>query len=138
MTLKAWVQQNVLASGIVPQLSIIMGPCAGGAVYSPALTDFTFMVRDTSHMFVTGPDVVKAVTNEKVTQETLGGASTHTQKSGVAHNAYTNDIEALERYIERDSGKCDPGASNHNNGKDADSCRILAVFVGETCTATCI
>ncbi|KAL1934159.1 hypothetical protein VTP01DRAFT_6341 [Rhizomucor pusillus] len=90
-------QQNVLASGIVPQLSIIMGPCAGGAVYSPALTDFTFMVRDTSHMFVTGPDVVKAVTNEKVTQETLGGASTHTQKSGVAHNAYTNDIEALER-----------------------------------------
>lgn len=97
LTLKALAQQNVLASGVVPQLSIIMGPCAGGAVYSPALTDFTFMVRDTSHMFVTGPDVVKAVTNEEVTQETLGGASTHTQKSGVAHNAYTNDIEALER-----------------------------------------
>ncbi|KAI7864982.1 carboxyl transferase [Spinellus fusiger] len=90
-------QKNVLASGVVPQLSLIMGPCAGGAVYSPALTDFIFMVRETSHMFVTGPEVVRAVTNEKVDQETLGGAVTHTQKSGVAHNMYANDIEALQR-----------------------------------------
>ncbi|GAB5585970.1 hypothetical protein Unana1_00870 [Umbelopsis nana] len=90
-------QKNVLASGVVPQISLIMGPCAGGAVYSPALTDFTFMVRDTSYLFVTGPDVVKAVTNEEVTQEELGGASAHTVKSGVAHNAFENDIEALQR-----------------------------------------
>ncbi|KAI8141924.1 carboxyl transferase [Fennellomyces sp. T-0311] len=90
-------QKNVLASGVVPQLSLIMGPCAGGAVYSPALTDFVFMVRDTSHMFVTGPDVVKAVTNEQVTQEALGGARAHTVKSGVANNAYANDMEALQR-----------------------------------------
>ncbi|CDS11950.1 hypothetical protein LRAMOSA04146 [Lichtheimia ramosa] len=90
-------QKNVLASGVIPQLSLIMGPCAGGAVYSPALTDFTFMVRDTSHMFVTGPDVVMAVTNEHVTQEALGGAKTHTSKSGVAQNAYSNDMEALQR-----------------------------------------
>lgn len=93
-------QQNTLASGVVPQLSIMMGPCAGGAVYSPALTDFTFMVRNTSHMFVTGPDVVKAVTNESVTQERLGGSKTHTHTSGVAHNAYDNDMEALQRYAE--------------------------------------
>ncbi|KAI8099408.1 carboxyl transferase [Halteromyces radiatus] len=89
-------QKNVLASGVIPQLSLIMGPCAGGAVYSPALTDFTFMVRNTSHMFVTGPDVVKAVTNENVSQETLGGAKTHTTKSGVAHNDFANDIEGLQ------------------------------------------
>ena len=88
-------QRNVLASGVVPQLSLIMGPCAGGAVYSPAMTDFIFMVRDSSYMFVTGPEVVKTVTNEVVTQEALGGASTHTTKSGVADNAYDNDIEAL-------------------------------------------
>ncbi|KAF0449711.1 carboxyl transferase [Gigaspora margarita] len=90
-------QKNVLSSGVVPQISLIMGPCAGGAVYSPALTDFTFMVRDTSYLFVTGPDVVKAVTNEDVTQEELGGAKAHTVKSGVAHNAFENDIEALQR-----------------------------------------
>ncbi|CAG8517930.1 23315_t:CDS:10 [Racocetra persica] len=90
-------QKNVLSSGVVPQISLIMGPCAGGAVYSPALTDFTFMVRDTSYLFVTGPDVVKAVTNEDVTQEELGGARAHTVKSGVAHNAFENDIEALQR-----------------------------------------
>ncbi|KAI9318677.1 carboxyl transferase [Dichotomocladium elegans] len=90
-------QKNVLASGVIPQLSLIMGPCAGGAVYSPALTDFTFMVRDTSHMFVTGPDVVMAVTNENVSQETLGGASVHATKSGVAHNAFSNDMEAIQR-----------------------------------------
>ncbi|CAO3578432.1 unnamed protein product [Absidia cylindrospora] len=89
-------QKNVLASGVIPQLSLIMGPCAGGAVYSPALTDFTLMVRNTSHMFVTGPDVVRAVTNENVTQELLGGAKTHTTKTGVAHNDYANDIEALQ------------------------------------------
>ncbi len=88
-------QRNVLASGVVPQISLIMGPCAGGAVYSPAMTDFIFMVKDSSYMFVTGPDVVKTVTHETVTQEELGGALTHTQKSGVADLAYENDIEAL-------------------------------------------
>ena len=77
-------QRNVLASGVVPQISLIMGPCAGGAVYSPAMTDFIFMVKDSSYMFVTGPDVVKTVTNEVVTQEELGGAITHTTRSGVA------------------------------------------------------
>ena len=88
-------QRNVLASGVVPQLSLIMGPCAGGAVYSPAMTDFIFMVKDSSYMFVTGPDVVKTVTHETVTQEELGGALTHTQKSGVADLAFENDVEAL-------------------------------------------
>ncbi|WP_340108839.1 acyl-CoA carboxylase subunit beta [Pikeienuella sp. HZG-20] len=88
-------QNNVLASGVVPQISVIMGPCAGGAVYSPAMTDFIFMVRDSSYMFVTGPDVVKTVTNEVVTAEELGGASTHTRKSSVADGAYENDVEAL-------------------------------------------
>lgn len=88
-------QENVMASGVVPQISMIMGPCAGGAVYSPALTDFTFMVRDTSYLFITGPDVVKAVTNEEVTQEELGGAKTHTVTSGVAHGAFDNDVDAL-------------------------------------------
>uniref|UniRef100_A0A8C3CXX6 Propionyl-CoA carboxylase beta chain, mitochondrial n=1 Tax=Cairina moschata TaxID=8855 RepID=A0A8C3CXX6_CAIMO len=86
---------NVLCSGVVPQISLIMGPCAGGAVYSPALTDFTFMVKDTSYLFITGPDVVKSVTNEDVTQEQLGGAKTHTAVSGVAHRAFENDIDAL-------------------------------------------
>jgi propionyl-CoA carboxylase beta chain len=88
-------QRNVMASGVIPQISLIMGPCAGGAVYSPALTDFTFMVKDTSYLFITGPDVVKSVTNEDVTQEQLGGAKTHTAVSGVAHGAFENDIEAL-------------------------------------------
>uniref|UniRef100_A0A803YQB2 Propionyl-CoA carboxylase beta chain, mitochondrial n=1 Tax=Meleagris gallopavo TaxID=9103 RepID=A0A803YQB2_MELGA len=88
-------QRNVLCSGLVPQISLIMGPCAGGAVYSPALTDFTFMVKDTSYLFITGPDVVKSVTNEDVTQEQLGGAKTHTAVSGVAHRAFENDIDAL-------------------------------------------
>ncbi|KAJ2445408.1 hypothetical protein GGF42_006011 [Coemansia sp. RSA 2424] len=88
-------QRNALASGVIPQISLIMGPCAGGAVYSPALTDFTFMVRGTSYLFVTGPDVVKAVTNETVTQEELGGAQPHTRKSGVAHDAFDNDVVAL-------------------------------------------
>ncbi len=88
-------QRNVMASGVVPQISLIMGPCAGGAVYSPAMTDFIFMVKDSSYMFVTGPDVVKTVTHETVTQEELGGAITHTTKSGVADLAFENDIEAL-------------------------------------------
>ncbi len=87
--------QNVLSSGVVPQISMIMGPCAGGDVYSPALTDFIFMVKDTSYMYVTGPDVVKTVTNEVVTHETLGGASVHATKSGVVDGAFENDIEAL-------------------------------------------
>uniref|UniRef100_A0A8C9RLQ0 Propionyl-CoA carboxylase beta chain, mitochondrial n=1 Tax=Scleropages formosus TaxID=113540 RepID=A0A8C9RLQ0_SCLFO len=87
--------RNVMASGVIPQISLIMGPCAGGAVYSPALTDFTFMVKDTSYLFITGPDVVKSVTNEDVTQEELGGAKTHTAVSGVAHKAFENDIDAL-------------------------------------------
>lgn len=89
-------KRNVDASGVVPQISVIMGPCAGGAVYSPAMTDFIFMVRDSSYMFVTGPDVVKTVTNEIVTAEELGGARTHTQKSSVADGAFENDVEALE------------------------------------------
>jgi propionyl-CoA carboxylase beta chain len=88
-------QRNVLASGVIPQISVIMGPCAGGDVYSPAMTDFIFMVRDTSYMFVTGPDVVKTVTNETVTAEQLGGASVHTTKSSIADGAYDNDVEAL-------------------------------------------
>ena len=88
-------QRNVLASGVVPQISLIMGPCAGGAVYSPAMTDFIFMVKDSSYMFVTGPEVVKTVTNEVVTQEELGGAITHTTKTSVADLAFENDIETL-------------------------------------------
>lgn len=88
-------QRNVMASGVIPQISVIMGPCAGGAVYSPAMTDYLFMVRDTSYMFVTGPDVVKTVTHEEVTLEELGGAGTHSSKSGVADHAFENDAEAL-------------------------------------------
>ena len=88
-------QRNILASGVIPQISVIMGPCAGGAVYSPAMTDFIFMVKDSSYMFVTGPDVVKTVTGEKVTAEDLGGALTHTRRSSVADAAFENDAEAL-------------------------------------------
>ncbi len=88
-------KRNVIASGVIPQISVIMGPCAGGDVYSPAMTDFIFMVRDTSYMFVTGPDVVKTVTNEVVTAEELGGASVHTAKSSIADGAYDNDVECL-------------------------------------------
>ncbi|WP_055446269.1 acyl-CoA carboxylase subunit beta [Lacinutrix mariniflava] len=88
--------KNVQSSGVIPQISAIMGPCAGGAVYSPAMTDFTLMVEDTSYMFVTGPNVVKTVTNEEVTSEELGGASTHSTKSGVAHKTSPNDAECLE------------------------------------------
>jgi len=88
-------QRNVLASGVVPQISVIMGPCAGGAVYSPAMTDFIFMVKDSSYMFVTGPDVVKTVTHEVVTAEELGGATTHSTLSGVCDCAYENDVDTL-------------------------------------------
>ena len=88
-------KRNVISSGVIPQISVIMGPCAGGDVYSPAMTDFIFMVRDTTYMFVTGPDVVKTVTNEVVTAEELGGASVHTTKSGVADGAFENDVECL-------------------------------------------
>ena len=87
--------RNVLASGVIPQISVIMGPCAGGDVYSPAMTDFIFMVKDTSYMFVTGPDVVKTVTKEEVTAEELGGAVVHTTKSSIADGAYDNDVETL-------------------------------------------
>jgi propionyl-CoA carboxylase beta chain len=88
-------KRNVIASGVIPQISVIMGPCAGGDVYSPAMTDFIFMVKDTSYMFVTGPDVVKTVTNETVTAEDLGGARVHTTRSGVADGAYDNDVDTL-------------------------------------------
>ena len=88
-------QRNVLASGVVPQISVVMGPCAGGAVYSPAMTDFIFMVEDSSFMYVTGPDVVRTVTHENVDHEELGGARTHATRSGVADMAFANDVEAL-------------------------------------------
>src|ERR1700722_5993986 len=88
-------QRNVMASGVIPQISMVMGPCAGGAVYSPAMTDFIFMVKDSSYMFVTGPEVVKTVTHESVTAEELGGALTHSTRSGVADLAFDNDVEAL-------------------------------------------
>lgn len=89
-------ERNILASGVVPQISAILGPCAGGAVYSPALTDFTIMTKGISYMFLTGPKVVKTVTGEDVTQEQLGGATMHTTKSGVAHFATEDGEEALK------------------------------------------
>src|SRR6188768_396457 len=89
--------RNTQASGVIPQISAIMGPCAGGAVYSPAITDFTLMVENTSYMFVTGPNVVKTVTNEEVSSEELGGASTHSTKSGVTHLTAANDMECIEQ-----------------------------------------
>jgi acetyl-CoA carboxylase carboxyltransferase component len=92
-------KRNIRGSGVVPQISLIMGPCAGGAVYSPAMTDFIFMVKDSSYMFVTGPDVVKTVTNEHVTAEELGGASTHTRKSSVADGAFENDVVANQPMV---------------------------------------
>src|SRR5512137_2418525 len=88
-------QRNVMSSGVIPQISVIMGPCAGGAVYSPAMTDFIFMVKDSSYMFVTGPEVVKSVTYEEVTAEELGGAVAHSTKSGVDDLAFENDVEAI-------------------------------------------
>src|SRR5690606_15442698 len=89
--------RNVQASGVVPQLSAIMGPCAGGAVYSPAITDFILMVEGTSYMFVTGPNVVKTVTHEQVSSEELGGAHTHASRSGVTHFACANEVECIQR-----------------------------------------
>ena len=89
--------RNTRASGVIPQISVIMGPCAGGAVYSPALTDFIFMVEETSYMFVTGPNVVKTVTHEEVTSEDLGGAKAHAEKSGVNHFTAANDVECLKK-----------------------------------------
>lgn len=88
-------QRNVEASGVIPQISLNLGPCAGGAVYSPILTDFVFMSQDTSYMFVTGPEVVKTVLNEDITKEDLGGAKVHSSVSGVCHRAFPNEIEAL-------------------------------------------
>ena len=87
--------RNTLASGVVPQLSAVMGPCAGGAVYSPAITDFIFMVESTSHMFITGPEVIRTVTHEEVSKEELGGAHTHTARSGVAHRAFSDEDACL-------------------------------------------
>src|SRR5438128_6780601 len=94
-------ERNVRASGVIPQISVIMGPCAGGAVYSPAITDFTFMVKETSRMFITGPDVIKTVTGEEVDFESLGGAMSHNSKSGVAHFASDDEDQCLEdtRYL---------------------------------------
>ncbi|MBT3155647.1 methylmalonyl-CoA carboxyltransferase, partial [Streptomyces sp. CHD11] len=94
-------QRNTKASGVIPQISVMLGPCAGGAAYSPALTDFVFMVRDTSQMFITGPDVVKAVTGEEITQNGLGGADVHAETSGVCHFAYDDEETCLAevRYL---------------------------------------
>src|ERR1700741_1457376 len=89
-------KRNVVASGVIPQISVIMGPCAGGDVYSPAMTDFIFMVRDTSYMFITGPDVVKTVTHEDVTAEELGGAKAHSSKTSIADGSYENDVICIE------------------------------------------
>ncbi|MEM7208333.1 MAG: acyl-CoA carboxylase subunit beta [Pseudomonadota bacterium] len=114
-------QRNVLASGVIPQISMVMGPCAGGAVYSPAMTDFIFMVRDSSYMFVTGPEVVKTVTHEDVTQEELGGAKTHTQISGVADAAFDNDIDALRMlrefmgYVPSSNREPSPALETHDS-----------------------
>jgi propionyl-CoA carboxylase beta chain len=116
-------ERNVLASGVVPQVSLIMGPCAGGAVYSPAMTDFIFMVSDTSYLFVTGPEVVRTVTHETVTQEELGGAVTHTTRSGVADLAFANDVEALielRRFIDflPASNRAPPPSRPTNDSRD--------------------
>jgi len=116
-------KRNVIASGVIPQISVIMGPCAGGDVYSPAMTDFIFMVRDTSYMFVTGPDVVKTVTNEVVTAEELGGASVHTTKSSVADGAFENDVECLlqmRRLIDFLPSNCTSGVPEWPSFDDPD------------------
>ena len=104
-------RRNVHASGVIPQISLIMGPCAGGAVYSPAMTDFIFMVKDSSYMFVTGPEVVKTVTHEEVSAEELGGGITHTTRSGVADLAFDNDVEALLTEGRRIAGAERPSAA---------------------------
>ena len=126
-------QRNVDASGVVPQLSVIMGPCAGGAVYSPAMTDFTFMVDHSSYMFVTGPDVVKTVTNEEVTSEALGGARTHTRTSGVAHLSFPSDIHAMARvrdfvsYLPSSNQESPPVRSTEDPSNRIDSALDLIV-----------
>ena len=123
--------QNVLASGVVPQISVIMGPCAGGAVYSPAITDFTFMVRGSSYMFVTGPDVVKTVTSEEVTAEQLGGADTHTQISSVADGAFDDDLEALAEvrrligFLPENNNAALPQLVPHNDLTRDDPARVI-------------
>ncbi len=132
-------ERNVLASGVVPQISLIMGPCAGGAVYSPAMTDFIFMVKDSSYMFVTGPEVVKTVTHETVTQEELGGAVTHTTRSGVADLAFENDVEALielRRFIDflPASNRAQPPLRPTADPRDRD--RALARHAGARPTPT--
>ena len=116
-------KRNVIASGVIPQISVIMGPCAGGDVYSPAMTDFIFMVKDTSYMFVTGPDVVKTVTNEVVTAEELGGASVHATKSSVADGAFENDVECLlqmRRLIDFLPANCASGVPEWPSEDDPD------------------
>ena len=111
--------RNTRASGVIPQLSVIMGPCAGGAVYSPALTDFIFMVEETSYMFVTGPNVVKTVTHEEIDSEALGGAKTHAEKSGVNHFTAANDVECLKKvrdiltYMPQNANELAPQLSNY-------------------------
>jgi propionyl-CoA carboxylase beta chain len=118
--------RNTLASGVIPQISVIMGPSAGGAVYSPALTDFVMMVRDTSYMFLTGPDVIKTVTHEEVTMEELGGAGTHNTKSGVAHFAYDDDTQAigavrtLLSYLPSNNAEDPPVVTCHDNPERRD------------------
>jgi propionyl-CoA carboxylase beta chain len=114
---------------VIPQISMIMGPCAGGAVYSPAMTDFIFMVKDSSYMFVTGPEVVKTVTHEEVTAEELGGAVTHTSKSGVADLAFENDVEALVmlrrffNYLPLEQQGKAAGAADRRPGRPPRLCR---------------
>ena len=124
-------QRNVMASGVIPQISLIMGPCAGGAVYSPAMTDFIFMVKDSSYMFVTGPEVVKTVTHEEVTAEELGGAVTHTSKSGVADLAFENDVEALTDAAPLLRTTCRP-----TTAKSRRSCRPTIRPTGSTTRST--
>ena len=115
--------RNTRASGVIPQLSVIMGPCAGGAVYSPALTDFIFMVEETSYMFVTGPNVVKTVTHEEVSSEDLGGAKAHAEKSGVNHFTAGNDVECLKMvrdllsYLPQNCQENPPFPSNFEEGR---------------------
>lgn len=124
--------RNVDASGVVPQISLIMGPCAGGAVYSPAMTDFVFMVKRSSYMFVTGPNVVKTVTNEDVSQEDLGGAKTHTSISGVSHGAFDNDVVALKQLREfyqylplNNRDKPEPKATSDPRDREEESLRYI-------------
>ena len=120
--------RNTLASGVIPQISAIMGPCAGGAVYSPALTDFIFMVDHTSHMFVTGPDVIKTVTHEDVTKERLGGAETHNTISGVAHFLAPDDAECLRMirellsYLPQNNHRRSAAPADQRSGRPA-GCR---------------